>query len=66
MLVKFPKDALPIIETVNTYGASAHSDSPHFADQVPLFLAQKTKPMYLDKQTVMARALRIYSPGENH
>lgn len=63
MLVKFPKNELPIIETVNTYGASSHPDSPHFADQVPLFLAQKTKPMYLDKQKVMAQAERIYSPG---
>jgi len=63
MLVKFPKNELPVIETVNTYGASSHPDSPHFADQVPLFLAQKTKPMYLDKQKVMAQAERIYSPG---
>lgn len=63
MLVKFPKNELPIIETVNTYGASSHPDNPHFADQVPLFLAQKTKPMYLDKQKVMAQAERIYSPG---
>lgn len=63
MMVKFPKNELPIIETVNTYGASSHPDNPHFADQVPLFLAQKTKPMTLDKQKVMAQAERIYSPG---
>lgn len=62
MLVKFPKNELPIIETVNTYGASSHPENPHFADQVPLFLAQKTKPMTLDKQKVMAQAERIYSP----
>ena len=63
MMVKFPKNELPVIETVNTYGASSHPDNPHFADQVPLFLAQKTKPMTLDKQKVMAQAERIYSPG---
>jgi acyl-homoserine-lactone acylase len=62
MLVKFPKNELPVIETVNTYGASSHPENPHFADQIPLFLAQKTKPMTLDKQKVMDRAERIYSP----
>ena len=63
MMVKFPKNELPVIETVNTYGASSHPENPHFADQVPLFLAQKTKTMTLDKQKVMAQAERIYSPG---
>ena len=63
MMVKFPKNELPLIETVNTYGASSHPENPHFADQVPLFLAQKTKTMTLDKQKVMAQAERIYSPG---
>jgi len=63
-LVRFPKQGLPIIETVNTYGASAKQGSPHFDDQVPLFLQQKTKPMTLDKTKVLATAKRIYHPGE--
>jgi len=63
-LVRFPKQGLPIIETVNTYGASAKKGSPHFDDQVPLFLQQKTKPMTLDKSKVLATAKRIYHPGE--
>lgn len=62
MLVKFPENELPVIETVNTYGASSHPENPHFNDQIPLFLAQKTKSMTLDKQKVMAQAERIYSP----
>jgi acyl-homoserine-lactone acylase len=63
-MVRFPKQGLPIIETVNTYGASAKEGSPHFDDQVPLFLQQKTKSMTLDKARVMATAKRIYHPGE--
>jgi len=63
-MVRFPKSGLPIIETVNTYGASAKEGSPHFDDQVPLFLQQKTKPMSLDKTKVLATAKRIYHPGE--
>jgi acyl-homoserine-lactone acylase len=63
-MVRFPKEGLPIIETVNTYGASAKEGSPHFDDQVPLFLQQQTKSMTLDKARVMATAKRIYHPGE--
>ena len=63
-MVRFPKQGLPIIETVNTYGASAKQGNPHFDDQVPLFLQQKTKPMTLDKTKVLATAKRIYHPGE--
>ncbi len=63
-LVRFPKQGLPIIETSNTYGASAKAGKPHFDDQVDLFLQQKTKPMTLDKAEVLRTAKRIYHPGE--
>jgi len=63
MFVKFPANELPVIETVNTYGASSHPESPHFADQVPLFLRQQMKPMTLDKAQVLAKARRVYAPG---
>ena len=61
--VKFPKDgSLPIIETVNTFGASSNPDSPHFADQRALYQAQKTKTMSLDKAQVLKTAEKIYNP----
>ena len=63
-LVKFPKVGLPEIETINCYGASNHPDSPHYADQMALFVDQKTKPMTLDKATVLREAKRVYHPGE--
>ena len=63
-LVKFPKAGLPEIETVNCYGASNHPDSPHYTDQMELFVNQKTKPMTLDKATVLREAKRVYHPGE--
>ncbi|MBO0935120.1 penicillin acylase family protein [Fibrella sp. HMF5335] len=64
MLVKFPKTGLPIIETVNCFGASANPSSPHFTDQMNLFTGMKTKPMTLDKATVLSTAKRIYHPAE--
>ncbi|MBO0929945.1 penicillin acylase family protein [Fibrella aquatilis] len=64
MLVKFPKTGLPAIETVNCFGASANPDSPHFTDQMDLFIQMKTKPMTLDKKAVLDSAKRVYHPGE--
>ncbi|MEO5947560.1 MAG: penicillin acylase family protein [Chitinophagaceae bacterium] len=61
--VRYPKDGtLPIIESVNTFGASMHPDSPHYKDQMTMFLNQQTKPMTLDKATVLKNAKRVYHP----
>jgi acyl-homoserine-lactone acylase len=62
--VRFPKQGLPIIESSNTYGASSRPDSPHFDDQVPLFLGQKTKHMTMDREEIFKNAKRIYHPGD--
>lgn len=60
--VRYPKVGLPIIETVNTYGASMHPDSPHFKDQLERYQKQQPKPMTLDKEEVLRTAERIYHP----
>ncbi len=61
--VKFPKDGgLPLIETVNTFGASSHPESKHYTDQRELYQAQKTKRMTLDKDEVLKNAEKIYHP----
>lgn len=62
MFTRFPKNGLPIIESVNMYGASAHPGNKHFDDQVELYLQQKTKHMTLDKAEVYKSAERIYHP----
>ncbi|MCU0375130.1 MAG: penicillin acylase family protein, partial [Chitinophagaceae bacterium] len=65
MFARFAPNGLPKLETLNMYGASAKPGSAHFADQVPLYLKQQTKPMFLDKKTVFEKAESIYSPGRN-
>lgn len=62
MLVRFPVSGLPIIETVNAYGASNVSGNKHYADQMILFLNQRTKPMTLDLDEVRKNAEAIYHP----
>lgn len=61
--VRFPRDGgLPLIETINTFGASSVEGSPHFADQRPLYQAQQCKPMTLSKDKVLQQAIQVYSP----
>ncbi len=61
--VRFPKDgSLPLIETVNTFGASYNKGDKHYNDQRAMYQAQKLKPMTLDKKIVLEKAIRIYHP----
>lgn len=64
MLVRYPERGLPIIETVNCYGASNRLDSPHYADQMMMFINQKRKSMTLDLKKVRVQAEAIYHPQE--
>ena len=64
MFIRFAKNGLPQIETVNMYGASSRPGNKHFDDQVELYRLQKTKRMTLNKEEVFKNAERIYHPGE--
>ena len=61
-LVRFTKDG-PIIETLNTYGASARKNSPHYTDQMEMYTRQQTKAMTLNKAEVYKNAEKIYHPN---
>ncbi len=63
MFVRFQKNALPKIETINMYGASAKPGKKHFDDQVEMYLHQQTKTMTLDKATVYKNAESVYHPN---
>jgi acyl-homoserine-lactone acylase len=60
-LVQFDKDG-PKIESINAYGASAKPESPHFTDQMQMYLNEQLKPMTFDKATIYKNAERIYFP----
>jgi acyl-homoserine-lactone acylase len=60
--VRYPKNGLPIIESVNTFGASSNPGSPHFKDQMTMFQNQQVKHMTLNKQEVLKTAERVYHP----
>ncbi|OYZ01357.1 MAG: peptidase S45 [Sphingobacteriia bacterium 28-36-52] len=60
-MVRFTKNG-PIIESLNVYGASARKDSPHYTDQMDMYVKQQTKKMTLDKATVYQEAVKKYHP----
>ncbi|MFN3997043.1 acylase [Algoriphagus sp.] len=63
LMVKFG-DGMPVIESINVYGASNRPESPHYADQMERFISRDLKPMTLDKAEVLRTAKRVYRPGE--
>ena len=64
-LVRFSKDG-PKIETVHAFGASAKPQSPHFTDQMQMFVDKKLKPMTLDRRAIYSGAETIYHPQQPH
>ena len=60
-LVRFTNEGVKI-ETVNAFGASAKSSSPHSTDQMEMYVNQKLKPMTLNKEEVLRDAVRVYHP----
>ena len=60
-LVQFSETGI-VIETIHAYGSSANPDSPHYNDQMELFVKQQLKSMTLNKEEVLKTAVHIYHP----
>lgn len=60
-LVRFTKEG-PTIESINVYGASARKESPHYTDQMGMYVKQETKTMTLNKTIVYQQAVKNYHP----
>jgi penicillin amidase/acyl-homoserine-lactone acylase len=51
--------------SISPYGTAVQDeDSPHYADQAPLFVKRQTKPILLDEADIRAHLEREYRPGE--
>ena len=50
-------------QAVHQYGAAtSHPDSPHYADQVPLFAERELRPLWFTEEEIRANLEREYSP----
>ena len=60
-LVNFSKDG-PEIWAISPYGASNKPDSPHYTDQMQMYVQHKLRKISLRKEEVYKSAERIYHP----
>lgn len=63
LLAKFTKDG-PVFRTVSPYGTSNTPGSPHYTDQMQLYVNNQTKEESLDKKWAYQHAERVYKPGK--
>ena len=61
MLIRYGDDQVEI-ETVLPYGANSHANSPHYTDQMHMYVNHQRKKMSLDKDVIIGNAIKIYHP----
>lgn len=65
LIAEWDKDGKVSSQSVHQYGsATSRPDSPHYADQVPLFVDCQLRPVWLDEADIRAHLEREYRPGE--
>jgi acyl-homoserine-lactone acylase len=63
MFVEWDKDGKVSSTSVHSFGsATLDESSPHYADQSPLFVEMREKPVHLELEEVLQHATRDYSP----
>lgn len=65
LIAAWDKDGKVHSRSIHQYGsATSRPESPHYADQVPLFIARQTKPVWFGETEIRANLEREYRPGE--
>jgi acyl-homoserine-lactone acylase len=63
MLVRWDKDGSVLSESIQPYGSATNRpDSPHYTDQMKLFVAGKYKPVHFEWADALKNAKRRYRP----
>jgi acyl-homoserine lactone acylase PvdQ len=65
LLVTFLPDGSIVSESIHQFGSATLDEaSPHYADQAPLFVERRLKPVWFEEQDILAHLERSYRPGE--
>jgi penicillin amidase/acyl-homoserine-lactone acylase len=67
MFVTWDKDGKLSSESIHQFGsATLDKNSKHYADQTPLFVAMKTKPVLFTRDQLKGHIEADYKPGQSH
>jgi len=67
MFVTWDKNGKLSSQSIHQFGsATLDASSPHYADQTPLFVAKKTKPVLFTEDELKGQIEADYRPGEPH
>ena len=67
MFVAWDKNGKLSSESIHQFGsATLDTASPHYAEQTPLFVAEKTKPVLFTEDELKGQIVSDYRPGEQH
>jgi penicillin amidase/acyl-homoserine-lactone acylase len=65
LMVNWDKDGSLSSRSIHQFGsATLDKDSPHYADQSPLFVRQELKPVWREESEIRLHLERDYRPGE--
>jgi acyl-homoserine-lactone acylase len=65
MFVEWAADGTQTVDTIHQFGsATLDAASPHYADQLPIFLEERTKRIPLEEAELAPQVVREYRPGE--
>ncbi len=63
LLVQWDKNGVVSSQSMHQFGAATlRTDSPHYADQAPLFARRELKPVWLDEADIRQHLEREYAP----
>ncbi len=62
-MIRFHPDRPLEMYAIHPYGSSAHPQSLHYADQMPMFAAEQFRRVSLDRDSALAKAVHLYHPG---
>jgi penicillin amidase/acyl-homoserine-lactone acylase len=64
IFVEWDPSGQQTVETIHQFGSATRDEhSRHYADQVPLFLSEQTKPVFMDEAALRPHVERAYRPG---
>jgi len=64
LIAQYDENGIAELETINAFGSSNRPESPHYTDQMEMYVNRDLKKMTLDKAEIMKEAKEVYHPGE--